>query len=485
MSKANLSAGGSPAAAEAGYGTLVTSRLGPTSAFAAPETQPLLADGSDLHAPPSGSAVAHTGSDASAVFHVVCVMAGTGILQLPYCIKQGGWLSLIWIVVAAVVSNYTGILLIRSLYTQLGVRHSSFSDVAGAAFGHRGRVLTRIFKDVSSIGTCTLFLILAGFNLNTLVTPEAGLVGVRYWIIGCAALITVPYVVMRTIQDAVIMSVFGAATTGMMVVIILGLGVLDLPNRPSHDYVLVDVAGFPVALSAICFSFGGNVVWPQVEHGLRDRRTWPRVLTTATTIVSVMYLMVATLGYLVYDAESASPIFLNLPPGAALTVANLMVTVHVLLTTPIMMSSVSTEFEAEYHAQYFATGEITPPASLGSTGDLGLGLGSVAKSSAQLWWDDLLFRALIRIPLMTLTMLCAIFVPFFADVMSLLGSLIYAMLIFVFPVVIYGRLTGWAAFRHTWTRWANWLIIVIGVVCCVVGTYEAILALIRDFQTSL
>ncbi|RKP40088.1 transmembrane amino acid transporter protein-domain-containing protein [Dimargaris cristalligena] len=403
------------------------------------------------------------GSNAAAVFHIMCVMAGTGILQLPYCLKQGGWLSLFWIVLAAVVSNYTGIIFIRSLYTADGRRLNSFSEVAGAAFGPHGRRVTRVFKDVSSVGTCTLFMILAGYNLNAIFTPDAALAGVRYWIIICSVVVTVPYVIMRTIQDAVIMSIFGAATTGLMVIVVVGLGIVDLPNHPTHAYQWVDVWGFPLALSSICFSFGGNVVWPQVEQGLRDPKAWPRVLTTATTIVCIMYLLVAIVGYAVYDSDTLSPVFLNLPQGLPLAFANVMVTIHVLMTTPIMLTSVSSEFEDELAADY--------PRVFGSAG-----LGKPGPRPK--------LRAAVRIPLMIITMLCAVFVPFFADVMALLGSLIYSTLIFVFPVLIYYKLQGWHLLTGRTLLW-NVVIIVIGVLCCSIGSYQAILALIRDFQTSL
>ncbi|KAJ1977591.1 hypothetical protein H4R35_002237 [Dimargaris xerosporica] len=397
---------------------------------------------------------AHKSSNAAAVFHLVCVMAGTGILQLPYCMKLGGWLSVFLILLAAAASNYTGQLIIKLLYIHDGVRLTSFSDVAGAAYGTRGRLVTRIFKDISSIGTCTLYLILAGYNLNALLTPTSGILGVRLWILGCALVTAVPYIGMKTIQDAVILSVFGVMTTGIMVVIVLSLSMMDLPAHPVHSYTLVDLYGFPVALSAICFSFGGIVVWPQVEEGLREPQDWPRMLSLATTIVCIMYLLVAAVGYAVYDVEALSPILLNLPKGFALTTGNLMVTIHVLLTTPIMLSSVSNEFENAWYQSATTDSE----------------------------WAQFGIRAVVRSVTMLVTAVCAIFVPYFADVMSLLGSLAFSTLIFVFPVVFYFKLSPEPQTRRR--RLMHWGIVLIGAACCIVGSYQAILALARDFEVS-
>ena len=56
-------------------------------------------------------------------FNVLCTMAGTGILQLPYTLQQGGWACIALVFLVAVMTCYNGIILINSLYlTQDGQR---------------------------------------------------------------------------------------------------------------------------------------------------------------------------------------------------------------------------------------------------------------------------------------------------------------------------------------------------------------------------
>ena len=49
-------------------------------------------------------------------FNILCTMAGTGILQLPYTLQQGGWACIALVFIIAVMTCYNGVILINSLY---------------------------------------------------------------------------------------------------------------------------------------------------------------------------------------------------------------------------------------------------------------------------------------------------------------------------------------------------------------------------------
>ena len=55
-------------------------------------------------------------SENSALFHVICVIAGTGILQLPHALAKSGWIGIALMVLSAFGNEYTGRLLIQCLY---------------------------------------------------------------------------------------------------------------------------------------------------------------------------------------------------------------------------------------------------------------------------------------------------------------------------------------------------------------------------------
>ena len=40
--------------------------------------------------------------------NITCQMAGMGILQLPYMLRQAGWVCLVLVVICAIATNHTG-----------------------------------------------------------------------------------------------------------------------------------------------------------------------------------------------------------------------------------------------------------------------------------------------------------------------------------------------------------------------------------------
>lgn len=73
-------------------------------------------------------------------------MCGVGILSTPYAVKEGGWLSLAILLMFAVLSFYTGLLLRYCLDSAPGLE--TYPDIGQAAFGKLGRIV---------ISVCLLF----------------------------------------------------------------------------------------------------------------------------------------------------------------------------------------------------------------------------------------------------------------------------------------------------------------------------------------
>ncbi|CAG8593421.1 22833_t:CDS:2, partial [Racocetra persica] len=56
------------------------------------------------------------GSNWTAYVNVVCLIAGSGTLGIPYAIQQGGWISLPVMFLSATICTYANIKLIECLY---------------------------------------------------------------------------------------------------------------------------------------------------------------------------------------------------------------------------------------------------------------------------------------------------------------------------------------------------------------------------------
>ena len=105
-----------------------------------PETSPLILGPRDtLYHKIHGTNFSRT------LFNVVCTMAGSGILALPATVREGGWISLVILVLTGIMTNYTGHILVRCLHTDARGRLANYPAIGYAAFGNFGRVLVHIF----------------------------------------------------------------------------------------------------------------------------------------------------------------------------------------------------------------------------------------------------------------------------------------------------------------------------------------------------
>jgi vesicular inhibitory amino acid transporter len=147
---------------------------------------------------------------------------------------------------------------------------------------------------------------------------------------------------------------------------------------------------------------------------MKHPQQWNKAVTLGLSSCSVMYFLTAVPGYYIYGTTALSPVYSNLANQGALMASQIIITIHVLLAVPILLTSLSLDFEAMF--------DITQDRR-GKTGEF-------------------VMRATLRIVIMVVVCVVAIFVPYFGDLLSLIGSFSNCLLVFTFPVVCYLKLTG-------------------------------------------
>lgn len=397
------------------------------------------------------------GSSFTAFFSVVCVVAGTGALGLPYALAQGGWIGLFILCLSWILSVYTGVLLIRSMYYDGKTRLSSYQEVATAAFGAFGGWIAFFFTAITLVGVPVLYLLLSGLNLHNVAKGSSAELTFPIWVIICTCIVAIPFLFFRSMKEMTFLSVFGMLSTVVVILIVLGVAVKEAPDHVDshHDGVIWNM--FPIALSSISFSFGGNPVYPHVEQSMRNRRDWNKVITAGLTFCVLLYFLAAVPGYYVYGSDSKSPIYESLsdtnkgPKFASIII----ITIHLILTTPILLTSFALDVEKML--------KINP--------------------EHRSFFVEWTLRFIFRGALIVVIAVIAIFVPFFGDFMSLLGAFSNCALVFIFPVVFYYKLTGVKG--KPWYEYIlAFLTLLLGVVGLIFGTISAIEALNDDFKNN-
>lgn len=342
--------------------------------------------------------------------------AGTGALGLPFALKQGGWFGLFILFLSWAMSIYTGILLVRCLYAKPGHRMTTFKEISTTCFGPIGGWVTFFFLAWILLGAPTLYMVLAGQNLTQLCEGTVAELNQKYWTIIMCVVVGVPFVLVKSMKEVAWMSAFGSFATVVVILIVLVMACMDesaqMAKGVIHDPVVWDQ--FPAALATISFSFGGNVIYPHVEASMAKPRQWPWVITAGLSTCACLYLLCAVPGYYVYGRNTMSPIYNNIPEGVGQTIAIVLITVHVLMAAPLLTTALSLDLEDMFNITVDRYGKV----------------------------KEFIIRACLRVAIIVIIAIIACFVPYFSLLMGLIGSFSNCVLIFVFPVLYYFKLTG-------------------------------------------
>ncbi|KAF9361797.1 hypothetical protein BGX26_011792 [Mortierella sp. AD094] len=393
------------------------------------------------------------GSNLLAYANVVCVVAGTGTLGLPYALNMGGWISVGILVLSLIMSVYTAILLMKCLYYNGKYRLSSYQEIGRHAFGRVGLLAVWFFHTSIVLGAPVMYLILAGTELKGLISNDA--ISAKAWIWISAAIVAVPFVAMKTLKEVAVMSIFGALATVVLVIVAVRGSIMDMSNPKYGDvkHSSVILANLPSTVASISICFGGNVVYMHVEEAMRYPKSWNRVVAAALGTCSILYLATAIPGYLAYGDKAESPILVNLPKDVFTKVGTVLIIIHVILASPILLTSFALEFERLVDITVARRGKVMERA----------------------------YRTILRLAIVGVVGGIACTVPYFGDFLSLLGALGNCTLIFVLPILCYFKLIGWRQMKWYELIWCAFIVIV-GLISAVIGSIDAIKALKNDFE---
>ncbi|CAO3572279.1 unnamed protein product [Mortierella alpina] len=392
------------------------------------------------------------GSNLAAFFNIVCVVAGTGTLGLPYSLAKGGWIGVGILILSMIMSIYTGILIMKCIYYNGHTRLASYQEIGQHAFGRIGLIAVWFFHTSIVLGAPVMYFILSGTEIRGLTVSSVD-ISQEAWIWICCSVVSVPFVLLKTLKEVSLLSIFGVIATAVLVGVTMVDSGLDYKNqRDTVQYDSAIARNLPITVATISVCFGGNVVYMHVEESMRHPRAWKKVLVRAMLACCLMYVLVAVPGYLTYGRLAQSPILKSLPDGVPRKVATITIVAHVLLAAPVLMTSFALEVERVWNI-------------------------SVEKHGV---FKERIIRTAVRLVIMGCVGGIACLVPYFDAFLSLLGALGNCMLIFVLPIAFYWRLIGWRQMRWYELLWCS-IILVIGVLSCIIGSIDAIKELHKRF----
>ncbi|PNH00569.1 Vacuolar amino acid transporter 1, partial [Tetrabaena socialis] len=351
----------------------------------------------------AGSAPAPTTAGNStftqAVFNVVNVMMGVGLLSLPFALKSSGWVGLLVLWVMGIATNYTAKVLCECAEAVTarnpGGGAVSYEDIAEAAFGPIGRVIISAIIYVELFGTCALLFILEGDNMFKLF-GSTGLASSPAMYMLVAALVMIPTVWLPDLKSLSFLGAAGvtATCTVSAAVAYTFLSGSYVPGAPTD---LAIWSTLPLVLGICTFCYSGHGVFPAIQKSMKNPKEFPQVLNVAYLVVAALCTLMGAAGYHMYGTGALDLITFNLSGITAVACA-----VVILVNPP---------------AKFALTMEPVAAALQGAVPGARKGLMRVATRTA-----------------LAIAILCAArSLPFLAHVMALVGSFMTISVSVTFP----------------------------------------------------
>ncbi|KAL8241158.1 hypothetical protein R6Q59_014513 [Mikania micrantha] len=395
--------------------------------------------------------ISRQSSYGQSVINGINVLCGVGILSTPYAVREGGWIGLLLLFVFGALSFYTGILLRYCLDSQPGLE--TYPDIGQAAFGTTGRLIISIILYVELYACCIEYVILESDNLSSFF-PKAHLnLGVfmldaHYLFAIVFTLVVLPTVCLRDMSILSYISAGGVIASILVAVCLFWVGLVDKVGFQIESTKAFNLAGFPVAIGLYGYCYSGHAIFPNIYTSMANRNQFPMVLLASFGICGVLYAVVAVMGYSMFGESTESQFTLNLP-------------VNLVASKVAVWTTVVNPF-----TKYALT--ISPVA---------MSLEELLPSNRR---KSRLLSILIRSGLVLSILVVALTVPFFGLVMSLIGSLLTMLVTLILPCacflsILRGKITGIQGSLCG-------LIIVVGIISSLIGTYTSISEIIQQLS---
>ncbi|KZV50189.1 vacuolar amino acid transporter 1-like [Dorcoceras hygrometricum] len=319
----------------------------------------------------------------------------------------------------------------------------SYSDIGGRAFGSKGRAIVSIATNVELYLVATGFLILEGDNLyNLFPDMEIGIGGIvlggRKGFILIIGLLILPTVWLNNMSILSYISATGVMASFILIASVLWAAVFDEIGF-SGKGTSVNFKGFPIAVSLYAFCYCAHPVFPALYNSMRDPKKFSKVMLVCFLVTTTSYASMAVLGYLMFGSKVESQVTLNLPTNKTSS----KVAIYTTLVNPfakyaLMLKPVISAVE----------NRLTSSSTRG-------------------------FSILIRTGLVLSTIIVAVAIPFFGYLMSLVGAFLSVTASIILPCACYLKISG--TYRRFGVEMVFiWIIVLVGIVILVVGTYTAL-----------
>lgn len=243
---------------------------------------------------------------AQAVYNVVNVYVGLGLLSKPYAVAEGGWTSVVALALLCAVANVTGKLIVRG-FAKLPAKDRTYAGLGEKAFGPFGRWLVLFVVTLEFCGALMVVLIFVWKNALLLAPwylPDA------FISVGTVAVVTT-LAATPTVWALDFGAIAGIGLLGVVASVLI-VGTLVLVACYSATKLVVAAMpppplelplvgqGLPIAIGIFVLSLGGHAALPGVYASMAEPHRFDHMLDISIAAMFVIYVSVGLAGWITY-----------------------------------------------------------------------------------------------------------------------------------------------------------------------------------------
>lgn len=385
------------------------------------------------------------------------------VVCFPYTVLQGGYWAILAMVLVAYICCHTGKILVECLYEAdqdgkvVRVR-GSYVEIANYVWGKRfGGKIVNCAQIIELLMTCILYVLLCGELIEGSFpnTP----IDLSSWIM-VSTLFLLPCAFLQSLRSVSWLSFWcTVAHMAINAIILIYCCTKAAEWKWSDVQVRIDIWTFPISIGVVVFSYTSQIFVPTLEGNLVDRSRFKCMMHWTHLAAAIFKALFSYVGFLTWGNDTKEVITNNLPTQSFKIIVNLILVAKALLSYPL---------------PFFASVDILETAFFKGNGE------TVFPSCIDGHFKLKPWALALRICLVLVTMLLAIFIPHFALLMGLIGSFTGTMLSFVWPCYFHLRIK-WREMKWYIKAW-DITILTLGVLFGAIGIYYSGHALARALQ---
>jgi amino acid permease len=261
---------------------------------------------------------------------------GAGIFALPWAMAQSGLvLGVIAMALLAALALYTMLLLVRlkRIAQTVDPEVSTFSGFAETIAPRWGRLLLEICIFVCNIGVPAGYLVFININLRSI--PELPFASSSF----LADLICVPTAIIlawlpntRFLSRAAAMGIIFLIAALVLTLVFAGAN----GSFITSSIVLVNFSRFPLCFGILSLLFCVHGVALPLQQGMYESERFPTVLKLGSACVSAICIPFAMFGYWAFTTETQGYIFCNIPHNIFLSIVKFSLALELLFSIPLI-----------------------------------------------------------------------------------------------------------------------------------------------------